>query len=339
MNAVIAVNRSNLKELHMLRDMFFGTLKAGLGKPLLLSLALSVIPVALHTLVIYCTDSMLIGGMASFLFLMPFIIIPYKYGIILGFCSVGFIFSASVLAQQSLLPNGSFQSSYRPFLLVLSIFIVVGMAIIGSLYRKLIKAIEYEKILQKEAHHRIKNNLNFISSLISLSENALDTDDPVHLLQTIRNTVFASAHIHDALSFAKEFDQINLDDHLQKTFPRLHIESEHTASDARSFKPITSGRIAFSLSLILNELMENDRKHQQNKEIVSSLLIQPDTSEHCAHVVLTNNNSTLPEHFSFTQHSVGLGLLILNSLVEQHSGKLEIRSRSPATYEILLYSS
>lgn len=307
-----------------------------------LGLASLLIPVLLFSVVLVVFPSaILLGGLLSFLFLLPLVLIPYHFGLLPGIVAILVIFGNTAILRYSTEQVSSFESENFPFLLILSSLIVTGISIIGNLYRNLANSLAYEKLIQREAHHRIKNNLLFINSLISLSINSLKTDEPQELFQIIQKSVLTTAHIHDAFSYAKDFDRIDLIEHFHRTFTdtidiTLAPSPRNQHGDSLRF---TSGKLAFSLSLIVNEILENNRKHQPYTQTLTTAVILPETSDQSCHIDLTITPSNLPQDFSMSQSSKGLGLLIINSLLDQHSGTIDILSRSPATYRIVLHES
>ena len=77
------------------------------------------------------------------------------------------------------------------------------------------------KILLREVHHRVKNNLQIISSLLDMSSMQTDNLETIDLFTDSRNRVNAMALIHTQLYGSERFDKINMEEHVMELSKKL----------------------------------------------------------------------------------------------------------------------
>jgi len=131
--------------------------------------------------------------------------------------------------------------------------------------RLLEKSIGEKDLLLKEVHHRVKNNLQLVASLLGLQKAGTENDKTLRTLDDIKNRVNSMALVHDALYRSPEFDNIDLSTYIQELTDTLH------AAFGRHGEPIeiTTAIPAISLSvdiavpcgLMINEMVTNSLKY------------------------------------------------------------------------------
>lgn len=190
-----------------------------------------------------------------------------------------------------------------------------------SLQHKLDLEIKEKETLLKEIHHRVKNNLSVVSSLIGLQ--AKKTKDEYHLsiLNECRTKIYAIAEIHELVYENKSYSEINTLEYFSKLLTSL---TEFYSSEDCLIKieeEIDEFTIdlehSIPLALIVNEVMTNSFKHAFN-----------DNTNGQIHFSLTKSNDTV--RLSITDNGKGfkmqsdenefLGMEIINGLVEQLNG-------------------
>jgi len=121
-----------------------------------------------------------------------------------------------------------------------------------------------KEILLKEVHHRIKNNMSTISSLLHLQADALSDPSSIAALNDARSRVMSMMLIYDKLYRSADFRNIGVRDYLVNliheifsTFPdRKNINIEYVVDDF-----ILDSKVLFPLGIIINELLTNSMKH------------------------------------------------------------------------------
>jgi PAS domain S-box-containing protein len=186
-----------------------------------------------------------------------------------------------------------------------------------------------KELLLKEVHHRVKNNLNVVASLISLQTSFIEDESAIKHLNDSRNRVESMALIHEKLYHTENLSGIYLDTYLGDL--AAHMMSIYSTSEApvRSYLDIPSIHInietAVPLGLIINELISNCLEHgfagQKDGKIEIRFL------EHESHfsLLVKDNGKGLPDDFIYPSANT-LGLLLVSNLCSQIDGELKMES-------------
>lgn len=207
-----------------------------------------------------------------------------------------------------------------------------------------IKASLREKeVLLREIHHRVKNNLQIVSSLLEMSIMQTKSQEAHELLTDSRSRVFTMALIHEQLYQTERFDRIEMENHIRDLM--LHLSQVH-AQEGRFIESVIepsdvylSVDKAVPCALALNELIGNAYKHaflekQQGRVEVS--LGKSDDNTVCIRV--KDDGIGISEQVDLsTVDTIGLRL-VRNLVEEQLAGKLTI-GRDGGTEVIMEFSS
>ncbi len=215
--------------------------------------------------------------------------------------------------------------------------------------------VKLEKIRIKEIHHRIKNNLQVISSLLDLQAEIIsnlevcEIPDIVEAFKESQTRVISMALIHEKLYEGDKFDTFDFAAYLKKLTAKL-FSSYNLGNKDISFKlDLEQADLgmdtAIPLGMIVNELVSNSFKHafpdRQNGEI--RIILRRDEASAVAdnsilnsdkgcmgkscfnyRLEVSDNGKGIPEDIDF-ENSATLGLQIINLLVEQIDGYIELR--------------
>jgi PAS domain S-box-containing protein len=195
---------------------------------------------------------------------------------------------------------------------------------------------EKESLL-KEIHHRVKNNLQVITSLLTLQSDTVQDDSTRTMFEEAVNRVRTIADIHELLYRSPELARVDFNLYLKRL-----------ASSLFSFYDIDQGRIQFLVDaqdielkianaipcgLIVNELLTNSLKHAfpdgRSGQIRISLRCQ-DTQ---AFLEVGDNGIGLPPDFDI-ENSSSLGLKLVSVLARQLQGEVHIDRNEGARFEV-----
>ena len=197
---------------------------------------------------------------------------------------------------------------------------------------------ERNRTLVKESHHRIKNNLQIISSLLELQAHQIEEETVLAVLQDSSYRVRAISLIHERLYQSTDLTQIDLGDYLRTLTEDLMGSSSGemgVVSVEFQLEEVTLGMdAAVSCGLIVNELVTNAIQHafpvDQKGTIGIGLQTDRDTQ-----ITLTvwDDGRGIPPGMDFLR-SESLGLKLVMSLVRQLRGKVEIDRNDGTRFEI-----
>jgi PAS domain S-box-containing protein len=224
--------------------------------------------------------------------------------------------------------------------------------------KKAEKALEKaEDARKKEIHHRIKNNLQVISSLLDLQAEKFSDEKVIEAFRESQNRVISMALIHEELYEGEGTDTLNfseyikkLADNLFKTY-RLCGKNIHLYMDMEENTFINMDT-AVPLGIIVNELVSNSLKHafsgrdrgeiriklrrDENGEFISREESKSEVSKSTSFILIVSDNGTgIPEDLNIEDFD-SLGLQLVSSLIDQLDGELELK-RNNGTEFIMKY--
>ena len=188
-----------------------------------------------------------------------------------------------------------------------------------------------QSILLQEVHHRVKNNLSIVVSLINLQADKSQDEYHKQLFLECRNRIDSIASVHELIYKAKSYRQLNFKDYLNQIIE--HISSTYSSIKyVRIEKGITDVHVdistAISLALIVNELITNAYKHAFNK--AKDGIIEISLLENNKQVFLTvKDNGTGFDKTLASNNSFGMD--ILNGLIKQITGTYQLTSNEKGT--------
>ena len=180
--------------------------------------------------------------------------------------------------------------------------------------------IEDKEVLLKEVHHRVKNNLQIILSMINL-ENNLDNNDYKEIMEQTKARINALALIHENVYKSEDLININLKEYISSEMVSLFdlYNIEHIDINLDLDNVSVDMEKAIPIGLILNELINNSIKHAfpKNAEGVINIALKSDGNESV--ITVKDNGIGLPDDMDINSLST-FGLNIVNNLVDQIDG-------------------
>ena len=208
---------------------------------------------------------------------------------------------------------------------------------------KQIKAsLEEKEVLIKEIHHRVKNNLQIISSLISLQASYTSEPEAQKMFQESKNRIRSMALIHEKLYQSDDLVQIDFNEYLQSLVNMLvqffkkklsNIELEVNCDNI--YFDIDT---AISLGLIVNELLSNCFKHAFREGESGKVSIELHSVGNGYQLIVADNGIGFPENLDFRKTD-SLGLQIVQTLTIQLKGALELDRNTGTKINIIFPTS
>jgi two-component sensor histidine kinase len=194
------------------------------------------------------------------------------------------------------------------------------------------KSIQNE-MLNKEIHHRVKNNLQMIMSLVKMQERNSETDDVKQNMQNIRLRIESIANLHEQLM--EHCDTVDLSNYIQKLVSNVSdiLTDNKTIINNLQIAPIkVSQKISFPLGLIINEWITNSVKYANTNDKPLEICIEI-TNGNKQIKVNYKDNGELP---SSKISANTLGLNIIQLLSAQLNATLTKNNNNPFIYHLII---
>ncbi|MCX6137238.1 MAG: response regulator [Ignavibacteriales bacterium] len=201
----------------------------------------------------------------------------------------------------------------------------------------LLKASLREKeVLLKEIHHRVKNNMQVISSLLSLQAAEIEDNKTRELFMESQNRVKSMALIHEKLYHSETLSRVDFGEYVRdlsaslvRTYASSNVSLAVMAADI-----FLGVDIAIPCGLIVNELVSNSLKHAfpDGRAGTISIDCQFTTADECT-LCVTDNGIGFPKNFDFAS-TRSLGLTLVQTLSKQLHGVLTIDSTGGTAFTI-----
>lgn len=174
----------------------------------------------------------------------------------------------------------------------------------------LTNALEEKELLLKELHHRIKNNLQMISSLLRLQNITVDDKKAKEVLQSAQNRIKAIGFLHELLYKQDNISYINTNDYFKLLVNELLKTSNKKINVTYKILYDIPLKDIIYCGLLINELISNCLKHAFNKE--GKINISLDKKDSFYILVIKDNGKGLQEKKKNT-----LGLSLIDTLVKK----------------------
>jgi PAS domain S-box-containing protein len=198
--------------------------------------------------------------------------------------------------------------------------------------QKIKNALKEKEVLLAEVHHRIKNNLAMVSSLLQLQEMNISNEEAKQALVLSRKRIKSTALIHELLYRSESFQSINIQDYLNELFNYLKIDDTIQLQLNGETVHINLST-ALPLGLMLNEIMLNSFKHSYKGAAEGATKIETLLKDNQLFIEYSDCKGQFPEHVDFKKSNT-TGLTLIHTFAEQLNGSIELISKMPPKYSI-----
>ncbi len=193
---------------------------------------------------------------------------------------------------------------------------------------KIRASLKEKEVLLKEIHHRVKNNLQIVSSLLYLQATRTKHPGAVSALTESQNRVRSMALIHEKLYQSPNLASVDMGEYTSNLVSELQRSHRTTENSIRLNLEIEEIRLgvneAIPCGLIINELVSNALKHAFPAGKDGEVLVRLTRGENDSYKLFIKDNGVgFPEQVDY-RNSPSLGLTLINSLVEQLQGAIEL---------------
>lgn len=201
-----------------------------------------------------------------------------------------------------------------------------------------------KEILLKEIHHRVKNNLQIVTSLLKLQSSYVKDEAVKSLFKESQNRVQSMSLIHQKLYQTKDLSHIDFKDYIDTVTTHLQHSYGILGDKVRIITDVKKISLsidnAIPAGLIINELVSNCLKHafpvKHKGEIFISMAYDEFNREYW--LVVRDNGKGIPEDFEI-ENSKSFGLKLVSTLVKQMSGTIEVFRAGGTEFRIMFKSA
>lgn len=201
---------------------------------------------------------------------------------------------------------------------------------------QIIKSLAEKDILLKEIHHRVKNNLQIISSLLNLQSYHIKDPEDLEIFKESQIRVKSMALIHEQLYQSENLARINFAEYIQNITSQLFNSYSSPASTITLNLDLQEVNLeietAIPCGLIINELVTNSLKHAFKNRKAGKICIS--LNQNSENVALSISDDGVGFDIEKINITDSLGLKLVKTLVNQLEGSLEIRSREGSSFLI-----
>ncbi|MGV3631491.1 MAG: histidine kinase dimerization/phosphoacceptor domain -containing protein [Bacteroidota bacterium] len=208
--------------------------------------------------------------------------------------------------------------------------------------KALIENIKEKETLLKEVHHRVKNNLQIISSLLNLQSSFIENEEMLKLYRESQNRIKSIASVHELLYQSDDLSKISFDRYLKKLVDDLIISYFGIENKIKLFintREFFNIDTSIPLGLLINEIVSNSLKHGLKNEANEFIYIDIFKIRHKTYQLKIGDNGRGFVSASTDEDPESLGLMLIKELSEQLNGEIIKNTENQGTHYELIFKS
>lgn len=217
-------------------------------------------------------------------------------------------------------------------LAVAEIFITITTALSAYRDRKI------KEVLFKEVHHRVKNNLQIITSILNLQSRYIKDPNFISEYKESINRIQTIALIHRKLYEDENIAQLDFMDYvsslLRNVFHNYNISQDKVKLDSHIERMLIDIDIAIPCGLIINEIISNSLKYAFPEDKTGDINLRFYFENGYYYLLISDTGIGLPENMDIEKPD-SLGLLLIGTLTEQLEGTIELDRSNGTSYSIM----
>ncbi|MDO9035216.1 MAG: PAS domain S-box protein, partial [Methanoregula sp.] len=205
--------------------------------------------------------------------------------------------------------------------------------------KQLTKSVVEKEVLLREVHHRVKNNLQIIISLLNLQSRYITDETTRSAFKESQNRVRAMALVHEKLYQSTDLAKLDLGNYIQflgdNLFQFLGMKGKGITLTMDIRDIFLAIDTAIPLGLMINEFISNSLKYAFPDGRTGEISLTIHRQDHTLSILFKDNGIGIPEDFDW-RNAGSLGLRLVCSLVEQLDGTIELDRSSGTAFTIVL---
>ena len=182
-----------------------------------------------------------------------------------------------------------------------------------------------KEILLQEVHHRVKNNLQVISSMLNLQRRFIDDPKMLDILEESQNRISTMSFIHESLYQNSDFSSIGFAEYLKRLTQNLIHSYSRVSANVKLNCVLDDVQInlkqAIPCGLIVNELVSNALKYAFPANRGGTIELRVEEKGKDIEIEVSDNGVGLPDDFDFETNE-SLGVYLVQALTDQLDGSL-----------------
>ena len=219
---------------------------------------------------------------------------------------------------------------------ILGSFLTLVLILLFFVWRQMkakLRAMRRIELLMKELHHRVKNNLQTVTSIMRLQARHITDPTILAVLAESRSRLEAISMIHQQLYRSDDVQSVNfklfLEDLVEKQLFTHGVNDTIFDAQIKLEHEFMNVDVALPLGLIINELLTNSFKYAYPSVENPKLLIEIDTQN----LLYSDNGQGLPPQFTI-ENSKSFGIRLIISLTQQLRGKFQFGNRNGMFFKL-----
>jgi len=193
---------------------------------------------------------------------------------------------------------------------------------------RILASLHEKEVLIKELHHRVKNNMQVVSSLLALQSRKVDDERYRKYFEESQNRIHAMAMVHEKLYRSEDMARVDFSEYIRDLTRHLFYTYNINPRAIRLHLDVAEIYLgidtAIPCAMIINELVSNSLEHAFPGGREGNLTVRLHRNDGGMHILtVTDDGVGIPEDFSIDKLQT-LGMQIIQSLTRQVRGTLEM---------------
>ncbi len=200
-------------------------------------------------------------------------------------------------------------------------------------------SLQEKEILLKEIHHRVKNNMQIISSILNLQAGSVKDPAALECLRESQSRIRSMALVHEKLYRSRDYSRIDFGEYLRSLasalFQSCRTDSSRVRLDFKAEDVFLDINTAIPCGLVANELIVNALKYAfpEGRSGVIKIRLRSLGQDNYRFVIL-DNGVGFPKDLDF-RNTESLGMQLVTLLVDQLDGTINLKRKGGTTFDIV----
>jgi PAS domain S-box-containing protein len=200
-------------------------------------------------------------------------------------------------------------------------------------------SLQEKEVLLKEIHHRVKNNMQIVSSILNLQAGSVKDPAALECLRGSQSRIRSMALVHEKLYRSSDFSRIDFGEYVRSLvtalFQSCRTDSNQVRLDFKAEAVFLDINTAIPCGLVTNELIVNALKYAfpEGRSGVVKIRLRPLGKDEYR-LVISDNGVGFPKDLDF-RNTESLGMQLVTLLVGQLDGTIDLKRKGGTTFDIV----